>query len=42
MQGLLARGFVVTDFLTETYEGRERSFYLLSYNGTQTESFSRN
>jgi predicted GNAT superfamily acetyltransferase len=42
LQGLLARGFVVTDFLTETYEGRERSFYLLSYNGTQTESFSRN
>ncbi len=41
-QNLFARGFVVTDFITEPYEGRERSFYLLSYNGTPTESFSRN
>lgn len=41
-QGLFARGFVVTDFMTETYEGRERSFYLLSYNGPQSDTFSRN
>ncbi len=38
----LGRGFFITDFLTEDYEGRERSFYLLSYNGPQTESFSVN
>ncbi len=37
-----ARGFIVTDFLTETYEGRERSFYLLSYTGPQAESYSMN
>ena len=37
-----ARGFIVTDFLTETYEGRERSFYLLSYSGPQVDSFSMN
>jgi predicted GNAT superfamily acetyltransferase len=39
---MFARGFVVTDFLTQDYEGRERSFYLLSYNGPQHESFSMN
>ena len=39
---MFARGFVVTDFLTEEHEGRERSFYLLSYNGPQFESFSKN
>ena len=39
---MFAGGFVVTDFLTEEYEGRERSFYLLSYNGPQSDSFSMN
>ncbi len=39
---VLARGFIVTDFLTDTHEGRERSFYLLSYSGPQIESFSVN
>ena len=39
---MFARGFIVTDFLTEEYESRERSFYLLSYNGPQIDSFSRN
>ncbi len=38
----MARGYIVTDFMTETYEGRERSFYLLSYSGPQFESFSMN
>ncbi len=41
-QQTLARGFVVTDFLIEEYEGRERSFYLFSYDGPQFESFSMN
>jgi predicted GNAT superfamily acetyltransferase len=36
------RGYIVTDFLTETYEGRERSFYLISYSGPQVEAFSMN
>ncbi|MBE2270975.1 MAG: GNAT family N-acetyltransferase [Anaerolinea sp.] len=39
---LFGRGYVVTDFLHETHEGRERAFYLLSYNGPQFESFSMN
>ena len=39
---IIARGFIVTDFLTETHEKRERSFYLLSYNGPQYESFNMN
>jgi predicted GNAT superfamily acetyltransferase len=39
---IIARGFIVTDFLTEEYERRERSFYLLSYNGPQHESFNMN
>lgn len=26
-------GYVITDFLRETYEGRERAFYLLTYSG---------
>ncbi|MDX2160122.1 MAG: GNAT family N-acetyltransferase [bacterium] len=39
----LAQGFVVTDFLRENHEGRERAFYLLSYtNGRQSDSFSVN
>ncbi|MBK8032574.1 MAG: hypothetical protein IPK17_24460 [Chloroflexi bacterium] len=39
-QYLFERGFVVTDFLHDQHEGRERAFYLLSYNGPQFESFS--
>ncbi len=39
---VISRGFVVTDFLTEEYEKRERSFYLLSYNGSQHEAFNLN
>ena len=39
---ILSRGFIVTDFLTEEHQGRERSFYLLSYSGPQYESFSMN
>ncbi len=41
-QAVFARGYIVTDFLTEQYEGRERSFYLLSYDGPQFDSFSVN
>ena len=40
LQTLFARGFVITDFLHDQYEGRERAFYLLSYDGPQFESFS--
>jgi len=29
---LMGNGFIVTDFLRDTYEGRDRGFYLLSYN----------
>lgn len=39
---VISRGFVVTDFITEAYEKRERSFYLLSYSGPQYEPFSVN
>jgi predicted GNAT superfamily acetyltransferase len=42
---LLADGFIVTDFIREPYEGRERAFYLLSKtNARQFEQvdFSRN
>jgi predicted GNAT superfamily acetyltransferase len=39
---VFAHGFVVTDFLHETFEGRERAFYLLSYNGPQFETFRMN
>ncbi len=41
-QQMFARGYIVTDFLTEQHEGRERSFYLLGYDGPQFESFSMN
>jgi chorismate synthase len=37
-----ARGFVVTDFLRATADGRDRAFYLLSYNGPQFETISYN
>lgn len=30
---MLQTGFIVTDFMRETYQGRKRAFYLLSYNG---------
>jgi chorismate synthase len=41
---LLSSGYVVTDFLRESHEGRERAFYLLSRTGTQFEQvdFSQN
>jgi predicted GNAT superfamily acetyltransferase len=39
---LLARSFIVTDFIRTTHEGRERTLYLLSYNGPQFESFTTN
>lgn len=35
---LMQRGFMVTDFLRESLDGRERAFYLLSYHGPQFES----
>lgn len=43
-ENLLARGYVVTDFLHEDFEGRERAFYLLSQTNAQFEQvdFSRN
>lgn len=37
-----ARGFVATDFLRAAHEGRDRAFYLLSYNGPQLETISYN
>jgi predicted GNAT superfamily acetyltransferase len=37
-----AAGYVVTDFVRERYEERERAFYVLSYNGPQYEGFSSN
>jgi predicted GNAT superfamily acetyltransferase len=39
---IFAQGFVVTDFIRENFEGRERAFYLLSYNGPQFETFRMN
>lgn len=39
---VFAHGFVVTDFLRESFEGRERAFYLLSYNGPQFETLRMN
>lgn len=43
-ENLLTRGYVVTDFLHEHFEGRERAFYLLSQTNAQFEQvdFSRN
>jgi predicted GNAT superfamily acetyltransferase len=41
-QMLFGRGYMVTDFLRESHEGRVRAFYLLSYNGPQFEGFSAN
>lgn len=34
-QRMFARGYVVTDFLRERHEERDRAFYLMSYNGPQ-------
>ncbi len=39
-QTAFERGYMVTDFLREQYEGRERAFYLFSYNGPSVESDS--
>lgn len=41
---VMGQGYVVTDFVRETYEGRDRAFYLLSRMGTQFDQvdFSRN
>lgn len=39
---LFAHGFVVTDFMHETHEARDRAFYLLSYNGPTFEGFGLN
>lgn len=38
-QQAFARGFMVTDFLHEHVEGRERAFYVMSYDGPQPERF---
>jgi predicted GNAT superfamily acetyltransferase len=32
LMSVFAEGFIVTDFLSETYEGRERAFYMMSYD----------
>jgi predicted GNAT superfamily acetyltransferase len=41
---LLGMGYVITDFLRETYEGRDRAFYVFSRSGTQDDAvdFSQN
>ena len=38
---LLNKGYLVTDFLREHYEGRDRAFYVFSHGGPQFD-FSRN
>lgn len=38
----LGRGYSVTDFVTADYQGRERSFYVLSFSGSQPDAFSKN
>jgi predicted GNAT superfamily acetyltransferase len=35
-------GFVITDFLRETVEGRDRAFYVMSYDGPQFDSIRLN
>lgn len=35
-------GYIVTDFLREKYEGRDRCFYVLSYQGPQFETMNLN
>jgi predicted GNAT superfamily acetyltransferase len=39
---MFAEGFIVTDFIREVHEGRDRAFYLMSYNGPQFEMVSMN
>lgn len=41
-QAIFSEGFVVTDFIRSTYDGRDRAFYGLSYNGPQFETFTVN
>jgi predicted GNAT superfamily acetyltransferase len=41
-QRVMAGGYIVTDFIKAAYEGRQRGFYLLSYNGPQFDSFTLN
>jgi len=41
-QRQLGAGFVVTDFLRATFEGRQRAFYVLSYDGPQLSSLRMN
>ena len=38
---LLSKGYLVTDFVRENYEGRDRAFYVLSHGGPQFD-FSQN
>ena len=38
----LGAGFVVTDFLRTTFEGRQRAFYVLSYDGPQFSNLRMN
>jgi predicted GNAT superfamily acetyltransferase len=38
---LLTKGYLVTDFLRENYEGRDRAFYVFSHGGPQFD-FSQN
>lgn len=35
-------GYIVTDFLRQAFEGRQRAFYVFSYNGPQVENFTLN
>lgn len=37
-----ARGFVATDFVNAAHEGRDRAFYVLSFNGPQFQPMSLN
>ncbi len=37
-----ARGFVATDFVRANHDGRERAFYVLSFNGPQFQTMSLN
>lgn len=37
-----ARGFVATDFVSAGHEGRDRAFYVLSFNGPQFQPMSLN
>jgi predicted GNAT superfamily acetyltransferase len=42
MQRLFGRGYLVTDFIRESSQDRERAYYLLSHSGQQPFDFSRN